>query len=35
MIMDRPGSQYIFVYSRESLNDSSDRASYIAYRDKS
>lgn len=34
MVIDRPGSQYIFMYSRESLNNSSDRASYIAYKDK-
>lgn len=32
MIIDRPGSQYIFIYSRKSLNNSSDRASYIAYK---
>lgn len=34
MIIDRPGSQYIFIYSSESLNNSSDRASYIAYKNK-
>jgi len=34
MIIDRPGTQYIFIYAREGLNNPSDRASYIAYRNK-